>query len=312
MKKFISHLLLFSVIFFVYDKLFLYFIYHAPTKELDKRLEQVIQGKMNKDCIVIGSSRGARNIIASQLEQGTGQTSYNLSYPGSNIEFHNFLLKSLIKFNRAPKIVCLVMDDPEEFLPSESLKFRSDVLYPLVKHDYINEELIARGEKTYLSKILGLARVNVSNLDFRKKRFKALDTLLNCGSMPISFQKENATFKYNTSNQTYSIKAEQEKKVKAFLSFQELCLYNNIKLYIVFCPNFQQHNVFFEQRIRQLTKRNVDFFFYDFSNPIYQDKSFYHDGSHLQTKGAIVFTDELIRFLVRSFEANSQPIKRKK
>jgi hypothetical protein len=257
----------------------------------------VINGKLNKDCVVIGSSRGARNIIASQLEKGTGRSSYNLSYPGSNIEFHDFLLKSLVKFNQKPKIVLLTVDDPEEFLPTTSLNFRFDVLYPLVKYNYINDEMIARGEKNYLSKIFCLSRISISNLDFRKKHFKALDTLRNCGSMPISFQKENTTLIYNTHNQTYSIKNEEANKVKAFLSFQHLCLKNNIQLYIVFSPNYQQSNVYFEKRIRQLMVRKSGLFLYDSSKSIYKNKSYFHDGAHLQTRGAMIFTDELIQFL---------------
>lgn len=297
MKKFIGRLLLFSLVFFAYDKLFLYFIYTAPSRELDKRLERIITGKMNKDCIVIGSSRGARNIIASQLEKGTGTRTYNLSYPGSNIEFHGFLLKSLIKFNKKPKTVLLIMDDPEELLPSNSLKFRSDVLYPLAKYDYINEELIARSEKTVLSKMLCLARVNLSNLNLQKKRFKVLDTLLSCGSMPISFQREHTSFSYNNTNQSYLEKKEQPTKVEAFLKIQRLCLENNIKLYLVFCPNYQAPNIFFEKRIRQLTDRRVGFFFYDSSKSIYKDQAYYYDPVHLQTKGAIIFTNELVEFL---------------
>jgi hypothetical protein len=39
-----------------------------------------MDGKINKDIIFNGSSRGARDIIASQIERETGQTAYNLSY----------------------------------------------------------------------------------------------------------------------------------------------------------------------------------------------------------------------------------------
>jgi hypothetical protein len=297
MKKFIYNFLLFIIVLFVFDKIFFLFIYFAPKNKIDKRLERVINGGINKDCIIIGSSRGARNIIAKQIEKETGLSSYNLSYPGSDIEFHEFLLRSLIKFNQKPKIILLAVDDPSELLSSESITFRLDVLYPLVKYNYINNELIARGAKTKLSKILCLSRINKSNFDLRKEHFTALDTIIDCGSMPISFQRENRTFKYDTSNQGYLIKNELHKKVNAFLNFYQLCNLNAIKLYFVFPPNFQEYNFDFEKRIKELTKNNVSCFSYNFSNVVYKDKSYFYDEAHLKTNGAVIFTSELAKFL---------------
>jgi hypothetical protein len=106
MKKFIFNFLLFIIVFFIFDKIFFIFIYFAPNNKVDKRLELVINGGINKDCIIFGSSRGARNIIAKQIEKETGLSSYNLSYPGSDIEFHEFLLRSFLKFNKNQKLFC--------------------------------------------------------------------------------------------------------------------------------------------------------------------------------------------------------------
>ena len=114
MKKFLIQILLFSFTFFLFEKVFYVSLYVSPKLEIDKRLEYIINGNMNKDLIVLGSSRGARNIIASQIEDSLNISSYNLSYPGSDIEFHKFLLQSLIKYNEKPKIVLLVVDDNAE------------------------------------------------------------------------------------------------------------------------------------------------------------------------------------------------------
>lgn len=297
MKKFIFNFLLFIIVFFIFDKIFFIFIYFAPNNKVDKRLELVINGGINKDCIIFGSSRGARNIIAKQIEKETGLSSYNLSYPGSDIEFHEFLLRSFLKFNKKPKIVLLAVDAPSELLPSESIKFRLDVLYPLVRYNYINNELIARGAKNQLSKILCLSRINQSNFDLRREHFTALDTIIDCGSMPISFQRENRRFKYDTSNQNYLIKNELRHKVYAFLNFYKLCNENDLKLYIVFSPNFQDYNFHFENRIKDLTKNNVGYFRYNFSNNIYKDESYFYDEAHLKANGAVIFTSELAKFL---------------
>ena len=186
MKKFIITILLFAVVFFLFDKLFYVFIYTAPSKEVDKRLELLITGNINKDLIIIGSSRGARNIIANQIEAKTGLTSFNLSYPGSDIEFHEFLLKTLLKFNKPPKVILLPIDNAAELTQNETIKFRLDRLYPLVKYNYISQELVNRNEKNdKLLKYFMLHRICKSNFSIQQKHFTPLDTILPCGSMPI-------------------------------------------------------------------------------------------------------------------------------
>ena len=115
MKPFIFKLCLFCITFFIVEKVFYIFLQISPSLEVDKRLEKLIDGEINKDLIILGSSRGARNIIASQLDSALGISSYNLSYLGSDITFHEFILETYIKFNNPPKIVVLVIDEPDAF-----------------------------------------------------------------------------------------------------------------------------------------------------------------------------------------------------
>jgi len=297
MKKFLIQILLFSFTFFLFEKVFYVSLYVSPKLEIDKRLEYIINGNMNKDLIVLGSSRGARNIIASQIEDSLNISSYNLSYPGSDIEFHKFLLQSLIKYNEKPKIVLLVVDDNAELLPSESINFRFDRLYPLAKYNYINNEMIERSKKSFLSKFFILARINKRNFDIREKHFSALDTLKDCGSMPISFQRENREFVFNNEKPSYDLDDELSVKIMAFNKFQDLCISNNIKLIIVYPPNFKKHNILFENRIEKLSYPKVSSIIHDTANQVYKNKDYYYDEGHLKTNGAIIFTNDIIRQL---------------
>lgn len=294
MKKLLINILIFCIAFFMLDKVFYVFLMLSPTLEKDKRLEKVINGEINKDLIVLGSSIGARNIIAGQIEDSLKISSYNLSYPGSNIEFHEFVLRSLLKFNKKPKIVLLALDNPAELLPNGTINFRLDRLYPLAKYNYINNEMIKQGEKNFLSEFLVLARISETNFNFREKHFSNLDTIIGCGSMPISFQRKESKFNFNNKNNNDHIKDELPNKVESFLRFQKLCTSNNIKLYLVFSPYFKINNRSFEKRIKQLSSPEVSFYSYDTLNKAYKDKSFFYDESHLQYKGAIIFTNEII------------------
>lgn len=298
MKKFLKSILIFGLIFFMLDKIFIFFILVSPEKEVDKRLELLVNGKINKEIVILGSSRGARNIIASEIEKKTGHTAYNLAYPGSDIEFHEFIVRTLLKFNKAPKVVLLSVDYPTAFLPDSILNFRLDRLYPLVKYQYINDELIARDEKNYISSnLFALARMNKSNFDIRQKQFTALDTLYADGSMPISFQKEGEDWTPSTTIKKYDSKKELEVKLNCFKKIVAMCKEKNIRLIIVKPPLFDPMDTKFTERLMQLTHNEIPFFDYNNQNPIYKNKDYYYDRTHLKRKGATIFTDEIAQYL---------------
>ncbi len=294
MSRFLKYIFVFAAVFFLFDKLFYVFLFVSPTLEVDKRLEKMLNGDIDEDVIIFGSSRGARDIIAHQIEDSLSLAAYNLSYPGSDIEFHLFLLQTFLHFNKNPEIVVLTIDDQGELLPGTALNFRLDRLYPLAKYKYINDEMIKRKENTFLSRFLVLARLNQRNFDIRKKHFSVLDTITSCGSMPISYQMKEKDFSYYNSPQIYDPTQELAVKIKAFAKFQEICIANNIKLYLIFPPNFKDYNALFEKRIRQITLPGISIFVYDSLISSYHDKSFYYDNVHLQTKGAVIFTNEII------------------
>ena len=301
MKKFGAKLVLFVLIFFIYDKIFLVVENRSAANEYDKRLEYVIKGDVNKEIIVAGSSRGARDVIAGRIEDQTGLSTYNLCYPGSNVEFHSFILRTLIKFNTPPKIVLLVLDDSSEFAHKEKVAFRKDRLYPLVKYSYIRNELIDMGVKDkYLSKLFVLHQLNMYNFDLREKKCSPLDTILSCGSMPISWQRKHRDWNYVSSERMYNVENERIEKLIAYEEIIKTCKVNNILLVLVFPPNFQAHSISFENRIRQLSGEDVGYYLYDAKKAIYSDKNYYHDEEHLKLNGAIVFTDELIDFMLES------------
>jgi hypothetical protein len=298
MRKFIKNILIFGLLFFLLDKIFIFFIVASPEKEVDKRLELLINGKINKEIIILGSSRGARNIIASEIEKKTGRSAYNLAYPGSDIEFHEFIVRSLLKFNKAPKVILLSVDYPMAFLPDSILNFRLDRMYPLVKYNYINDELVARDEKNIItSNLFALSRMNKSNFDIRQKKFTALDTLYADGSMPISFQKEGEDWMQSASIAKYDPKKELKVKLECFRKIIAMCEEKNVGLIIIQPPLFDPMDSAFRERLKQLTASKIPFFDYNHQNPIYKNKGYYYDRTHLNRKGAMIFTDEIAQYL---------------
>src|SRR5687768_6067609 len=150
MKRFLKNLTIFALCFFIFDKIFIPVWFINSSNQIDNRIKYILEGKMNKEILVFGSSRGARDIMASRLEKQTGLASYNLSFPGSDIEFQEFLLRNLLKFNKPPRIIILTLDDPEEFYNTERIKFRYEFLYPYMNYQPVKEEMIVRNEKNRL------------------------------------------------------------------------------------------------------------------------------------------------------------------
>ncbi len=270
---------------------------YSPQIQKDRRIEYMLNGQINKKLIVLGSSRGARNVIASDLESATGMSAYNLSYPGSDIEFHEFILRSLLKFNKPPKAILLVVDDSSELMPSESITFRYESLYPYVKYPHIIEEMTRRKEQNQLvAELLILYRMNSSNFNFQKQKFTPYDSLMKCGSMPVSFISDS-NLKFDEARIYYNKEDEAPEKIVAFQKLNTLCTENNIKLIIVFPPNYKNYNTAFEQRIRELCQKEVLFYTYNSNNPVYGNKNYYADESHLVLEGSEIFTAEIATFI---------------
>ncbi|MEY2692528.1 MAG: hypothetical protein RIT03_918 [Bacteroidota bacterium] len=297
MKKFLTQLLCFGLLFLAIDRCLIVLRNYVPQLEVDQRLEQVLQQKLKADVFVFGSSRGARDVIASQLGDSLQQKVYNLSYPGGDIEFQYFVLQQLLKTHK-PKAILLVMDENTEVGASENVRYRLDRLYPLVKYPAIREELIRKGEKNkYLSELFILHQLNKSNFDLRHRKPSPLDTPLACGSMPITTQMPDFTRKFDTAIPVYNPQTEFASKRYYFNQFLNACEKANTQVVLVFPPNFYAPSPAFYARMQQLAAHRAYLMRYNSSDMRYQNSTYFNDKYHLRQSGAQLFTAELAGFI---------------
>lgn len=299
MKKFLGQILIFSALFFAFDKLFIIIRNHAATLEVDQRLELIMNGKIDADILIFGSSIGAQGIIASTLYDELNIKAYNLSYPGSNVDFHEYLLRQVVENgNKKPKIILLAVDEPAELVANSSINFRLDRLYPLTKYEKIRNELVEREDKNLLlNKLFVLYQLHKSNLDLRKKKFNAHDTILPCGSMPSYQRTNNFPDNYPAQIPTYDTKDESPYLTRKFQSIVNLCASQQIKLVLVYPPKYRVRNKSFENRMQFLAGKTAVHFMYNDQDSVYKNKLNYIDASHLNTNGAKIFTKELANFI---------------
>ncbi|WP_299888598.1 hypothetical protein [uncultured Lacinutrix sp.] len=301
MRHFLLQIILFATIFFIIDKAFYFFIDRAPNREHDKRLEYVLEGKINKDIIIIGSSRGARSISAEKLEHETKLKTYNLSYIASNIQFQEFVLKTLLKYNKAPKKLILVIDGVPEFEPIGNLYYRIDKLLPLKKYTYIHDELINKGEKNILSKIFCIGRISISDFKLQPKKASVLEKTSLHGSQLLPVETK-PNLKYNKEIIEYDSSNENQEKLEAFRKIQHLCKVNDIELYYAFPPNYYSFSNSFYNRFLKLVNDQTKIIVYDTLDNRYKEKKYFRDESHLNKLGAEIFTSEISDFINQNKE----------
>ncbi|MBU2952144.1 hypothetical protein KO493_15695 [Tamlana agarivorans] len=299
MRKFFKNIILFSILLFVAEKGVYYFLNQAPKNEYDKRLENIVNNDMDYELIILGSSRGANNVVACQLENQTGLKSYNLSYKGSNVIFHDFILETYLKFNKNPQIILLFLDHKFTFVEESTLTFRYDRLFPLSKYDYINDVLIEKKKKNVLSKFFALSRVNRADFNMKKRSSRLNNTITRCGSI-LNLKPNHKELVYNSEKTEYAQNLEEADRLNSFLNIQEQCKKNNIELIFVFSPNYHTFNTSFYERFKSLVQPENLIVVYDTLNLNYKKREYYFDSSHLLKNGAEMFTSELSDFLEKT------------
>ncbi len=299
MKTFLLKCLLYFSIFFILEKALLLVRNSAPGRELDQRLEWILQGKIEADLLVFGSSRGARDIIASQAGDSLGMKAFNLSYPGSNILFHEYLLSKLLQYpNKKPQVLILALDDPYQFKTTSTILFRYDRLYPLVKYEDVRNTLIEHGEKdAVLSRLFVVHQLGLSNFDFRKKHFDPIDTIQADGSMPIVFRSPKFNSPFNTTNKSYDVAGEDSAKIGSFKRFLDLCRRNNIKVLLALAPNYGLATAGFAERVQAVAGESATVMQYDSTQQAYRNARYFYDAGHLTREGAEIFTREITDFI---------------
>jgi hypothetical protein len=300
MIRFLKNFFLFGLTFFLLDKLLIIPFEINPKQVIDQRIHQALKGEHDADILILGSSRGARNFLAGEIENSLNRKTLNFSYPGANIEFHEFLLRIYLNNQKAPKLLVLVMDDHSTFHNDNSLEFRYDQLYPLMKFPEIVNEMVKRKEKSPLSYLFYIGRVSKTTFDFGKQTFTQYDSLSSNGSMPISFQSESFNKQFDSLNLEYDQEKELESRINAFLNIQHFCETHNIELLVAFPPNFKNLNPQFYKRVDELQSYGNQFI-YDSTSVLYKDPKYFHDVNHLLDDGAEFFTKDFVQYLKENY-----------
>lgn len=300
-KKIISLTALFIALVFSIDFLAAEALSHFVIKhQTDKRLERLLDKKEDSKIVVFGSSRAARNIITKMFVDSLGASAYNYGSNGSNIDYHETLLQYLVNNeNCQTKLIILPLDECEEFFDGMAITYRLDKLYPWANYAMARATIREREPLTYLSlsKSYSYKKCDLAALYASRGTILPVDTVKEFGSMPLTFKSITfGTLKY-TPYANYDVSKENPELIKKFLSFVNICKEHNMNLLLLLPPNYFPKTTIFKERLTPLIAGKTWVYLYEEQNKIFKSKEYYYDKSHLDSKGAALFTKSVADFI---------------
>jgi hypothetical protein len=242
------------------------------------------------DVLILGSSRASHHYDAKLLSDSLSLSVYNAGRDGTNIIYSNAILRSIL--NRYhPKIVVLDINSSEFYnIPTRDENLVSLLPY-YSTHPELNSFIKSRSELEFiklLSKVYPFNSTIVSSLSgLRKKSEIDINGYLPIEGMLDSDDLDTLDFnRFIYSNNL----------TKNFLDVIKACKESNVRLMIVQSPRFDWYlNDKCELELSSISKQNqVVYASYINDSAFIYNKALFKDQSHLNSIGAIQFTNSLL------------------
>jgi hypothetical protein len=264
---------------------------------------QMMQGKVNADVLISGSSRAEYHYDPRTIEATTGLSAFNLGRNGSQTDVEFAVLKTYLEHNRKPRLIVHNLDaftfvssrdvyDPALYVPY----LRDPELYPTLRQ--INHDFVK-------SRYVPLYGYVVQDINFSwVMGFKALlgwsppqDHFL--GFSPRAKQWTDDFQNFRTNNPNGVNFAIERRGVEVLEQLIQLCKANGIKLVFVYSPEYSEmqsletnRGHIFGEFQRLATRYGVPI--WDYSKWKYAgDTAYFYNSQHLNERGAAVFSADL-------------------
>lgn len=261
----------------------------ASSKGGDTQNLHYIVNDFQDSVAVFGSSRANHHYDVSILSENLGVPVYNCGKDGNGIILAYIFLNNMIEKGKAPSLVIYDFfpdfdiydrDDRQRAINYVSPYFRNPAMKEVIK-DIAPEEYLKMNLSTYRynSKFVQIISDRFMPRQFNKRGYKPLE-----GTITIEPSEKKVA-----SAEIDSVKVRYMKK------FVNLCKKNDIKLIFVTSPYFKKLKT--PENERKLFNKYVggDYHLIDFRNneDFTGRKDLFCDPSHLNRKGAEIFTRQL-------------------
>ncbi len=305
-SRFLCKAVLFLCLMVVLDQLIgagLRYFYFRTTSGLFYRLTYSLD-KTDQDILIFGSSRASHHYVPDVFEKGLKMSFYNNGEDGQGILMSLAILRSTLK-RYVPKIIILDILPSDLTVGSEFSFERLGALLPYyTKHPELRDliERRSRMEKIKMlsqiypfnSAVLGIV---IGNFEFNKKRKGDIK-----GYMPLPFGKEFQV--YNSENAQKSIQIDPN-KIRALEEFCFLASKAGSKVFLVVSPFYLKDTVNVQEiaAIKAISKKfNVPFSDNSQNDFFLHRKFLFSDMNHLNEKGALLFSEMLLKNISQSLQ----------
>jgi len=306
MKKFLLQLVLFLaplvLLAFVADR------YINQTLKTSKTGDyavwnDILDGKVNSDIVIYGSSRAWLQLNPRIIEDSTGKGVYNLGIDGHNFYMQYLRHDLLLRYNKPPATIILSLDNftfdkkkdlynPEQFLPYLDNKEILDATKTYFGFDFYDYKLpLIRyaGQRDALNNALKIMIKPSLNNMARYKGYSGQELIWNNDlDRAMAIQKKYVQHFDSATIQLFDQFLRETRDMKT-------------EIIMVYSPEFIGGQQFVSNRKEVFAiydsfahENHIPFFEYSKDN-MCLDKDFFYNSQHLNSNGANVFTRKMIR-----------------
>ncbi len=278
-------------------------------------LNDVMNGRINSDIIVSGSSRAMVHFDCALVSSHTCLSCYNLGLNGTGLAMQYALLKTYLKHNKKPLVLVQVIDI--DSFSDNAYRFETMMYTPHLKEEEIYRTIYESDSSIWRNRYLPLysfAQYGVSLMGpaFRGvlKNYNDPEEVRYRGYHP-QYRSWNSDFdnfvKNNPGGITYKIKPEAVQKLENIV---QLSRARGIEIVLVFAPEYY--------RVSELTRNKKDIMnvvtgiagrykipFYDYSGSrLTKSTDYFYNSQHLNSRGAAIFSVDFSEKLRRHLKNN--------
>lgn len=245
--------------------------------------------------LIFGSSRATHHYVSSIFEKYSNKSAYNLGRDGRNILYSEAIFSQVLSYHKPDEVILDVT--PDEFTWKAGAEGRDvmvSALLPYTDHPLIckivektnkNDLFLSKMSWTYpYNSIAAQLFGNYFGVLGAEPNIKGYEPLLGCkiSKAPVLSIPKTAPAVKNDSD-----------LVNSFKHFLELAKSNKVICHVVVSPIHYLAKPNCIPYLKQLTEM-YGYRFYDYSNlKAFTEPSLFYDDSHLNSKGATIFSNYL-------------------
>lgn len=291
--------------------IFIQYLADSGLKKMDNSIyadwNKIIEGDLNSDLVILGSSRGYVSYDPRIIQKTTGLSSFNLSINAGAYNLQGLKFESYLDKNRYPKVIIQNID-LTHFSKSNHIPEKYQFL-PYLDNKKLARELSDINSDYRWNNYIPLFKYNPYKsfllkglLSFFGKKYSISPTIKGFSPKNLMFKKDSYNLKRLRELQSDSSNIQLFRK-KLLITKEFLNRYktDSVKIFFVWAPEYKER---FDIIASIVNPVKVDLagmvseipgvYFLDFSeDPINLKKEYFYDTFHLNQKGAALFSTKI-------------------